>query len=402
MNPIEVKKDIYWVGAIDWNCRNFHGYALSPSGTTYNSFLIKDEKTVLVDSVKSDFFEYLMCNVAQLVDPESVDYLVVNHIEPDHAGCLDKVIEMTKPEKIFVSPMAGKNLSTFFDTTGWPLEVIKSGQEVSIGKRTLKFFETRMIHWPDNMFTYIPEEKLLVSSDAFGQNLASSERFVDEVCKEKVGQLLSDYYANIVLPYSPQVIKTLESLGELGLDIETLCPDHGLIYRTKEDVQWAVEKYMEFATQKQKKKAVIIYDTMWHSTEKMANAIGAGISSKGVSVKIMAKKANHHSVIMNEIIDTAAIVLGSPTHNNGILAGMADVMTYIKGLRPANKIGASFGSFGWSGECIKILNSWLEDMKVEVIDPGVKVKNKPNHDAFKECFELGQKIGQAVLDKVDG
>ncbi len=398
MRPVEIKKGVHWLGVIDWNCRNFHGYALSAKGTTYNSFYIEDEKKVLIDTVSSGFESQLVCALAHLTKPEEIDYIVVNHLEPDHAGCLDKMVELCKPEKIFVSPMGGKALNTFFDCKDWPLHIIKPGEEVSIGKRTLRFYETRMLHWPDNMFTYIPEEKMLFTSDAFGQNIASSERYVDEMSKEMVADYMQQYFANIITPYAPKVLKTLETFAGLNLELDTICPDHGLMFRG-DDCTFALEKYAEYAKQTPKNKAVLFYDTMWKSTERMINAVASGLASEGISVKVMSVKANHHSDVMSEVFDAAAVVIGSPTHNNGILPGMADTLTYIKGLRPAGKIGAAVGSFGWSGECVNILTEWLENMNMEIIEPKVKAKNRPDHDTLKECFQLGVAIAAAIKEK---
>ncbi|MDP3426267.1 MAG: FprA family A-type flavoprotein, partial [Humidesulfovibrio sp.] len=381
MKPVEIKKDIFWVGAVDWDSRDFHGYSLSPRGTTYNAFLVRDEKTVLIDTVKSEFLPELMCAVSQACGGEPrIDYMVVNHLEPDHAGCLDTIVERFKPEKIFVSPMGEKALRSFFhNSKDWPLEVVPTGASISIGKRTIQFIETRMLHWPDNMLSYIPEDKIAFCSDAFGQNWASTERFVDEVDRGILNRLLAEYYANIVLPYSPMVLKTLDALAGMNLDIDMLCPDHGLIWRGKDDVAFALDSYRQFALQKPVNKAVIVYDTMWHSTEKMARAICDGLVSEGVSVRIMSVKNNHHSAVMSEVFDAAAVIVGSPTHNNGILPLVADVLTYMKGLRPQNKIGAAFGSFGWSGECVKILTEHLQGMGMALVEPAVKVKNRPDH-----------------------
>lgn len=400
MKPVEIKKDIYWVGAVDWNSRDFHGYSLSPRGTTYNAFLVKDEKITLFDTVKSDFTGELNCAIAQACGGEArIDYVVVNHLEPDHAGCLDCIVEKYRPEKIFVSPMGEKALRSFFhDCASWPTQivVVPSGAEISIGKRTVKFIETRMLHWPDNMLSYIPEDNIAFSSDAFGQNWASTERFCDEVDRAALQSALADYYANIVLPYSAVVLKTLDALAGMNLDIDMLCPDHGLIWRGRGEVAYALNAYREFALQKPLKKAVIVYDTMWHSTEKMASAICDGLTDEGVSVRIMSVKHNHHSAVMREVFDAAAVLVGSPTHNNGILPLMSDVLTYMKGLRPQNKIGAAFGSFGWSGECVKILTERLQEMGMELVEPAVKVKNRPDHATFQECYELGRKVGQAI------
>lgn len=402
MKPVEIKKDIFWVGAVDWDSRDFHGYSLSPRGTTYNAFLVRDEKTVLIDTVKSDFLNEFLCSVSQACGGEpKIDYLVVNHLEPDHAGCLDCVVERFKPEKIFCSPMGEKALRSYFhNSKDWPIEVVPTGASISIGTRTIQFIETRMLHWPDNMVSYIPEDKVAFCSDAFGQNWATTERFADEVDRSILQRLMADYYANIVLPYSPVVLKTLDALGAMNLDIDMLCPDHGLMWRGKDDVAYALNSYREFALQKPVNKAVIVYDTMWHSTEKMARAICDGLVSEGVSVRLMSVKHNHHSAVMSEVFEAAAVIVGSPTHNNGILPMVADMLTYMKGLRPQNKIGAAFGSFGWSGECVKILTEHLTGMGMELVEPAVKVKNRPDHETFQACFELGQKVGQAIKAKL--
>jgi flavorubredoxin len=402
MKPVEIKKDIFWVGAVDWDSRDFHGYSLSPRGTTYNAFLVKDEKTVLIDTVKSDFLNEFLCSVSQACGGEpKIDYLVVNHLEPDHAGCLDCIVERYHPEKIFCSPMGEKALRSYYhNSESWPIEVVPTGASISIGKRTVQFIETRMLHWPDNMVSYIPEDKIAFCSDAFGQNWASTERFCDEVDRSALRSAMADYYANIVLPYSPVVLKTLDALAGMNLDIDMLCPDHGLIWRGKEEVQYALDSYREFALQKPGKKAVIVYDTMWHSTEKMARAICDGLADEGISVRIMSVKHNHHSAVMREVFDAGAVIVGSPTHNNGILPLVADVLTYMKGLRPQNKIGAAFGSFGWSGECVKIISEHLTGMGMEMVEPAVKVKNKPGHDTFQACFELGKKVGAAINAKL--
>ena len=399
MRPLEIKDDIYWIGAVDWNRRNFHGYSVSHKGTTYNNYLIKDEKVTMVDTVAEEFWGMLQCNVAHVLGKDAkIDYFVINHLEPDHAGCLAKAVEKYQPEKIYTSPMGEKAMKAHFHYKDWPVEVVPTGSEISIGKRTLQFIETRMLHWPDAMLTYVPEDKLAFTNDAFGQNWATSERWADEVNRHTLEELMKAYYANIVLPYSPVVLKTLKALGEMNLDIDTICPDHGLMFRG-DDCKWVVDKYVEFAEQKPKNKAVVVYDTMWHSTEKMALAMASGLADEGVSVRVMCMKDNHHSEVMTEIADAAGVAVGSPTHNNGILPLMADMLTYMKGLRPQNKVGAAFGSFGWSGECVKVLTGWLEDMGMEIVDP-VKVKHVPSHDDYQQCYEQGKAMAAAIKAKL--
>ncbi len=401
MRPVEICKDVFWTGVVDWNSRDFHGYALSPRGTTYNAYLVKDEKLTLFDTVSANHAGELICAISHLAKPEDVDYLVLNHLEPDHAGALPRIVEACKPEKIFCSPMGLKAMKTYFHDAvdAWPVQTVKTGDSISLGRREVHFVETRMLHWPDSMVSYLPQDKLLISQDAFGQNIASSERFVDQMNRHAVHRAMQEYYANIVLPYSPVVLKTLDQIATLGLEIDIVAPDHGLIFRTPEDVQFVFDSYREFAEQKPRNKAVIVYDTMWRSTASMAEAIASALESEGVEVKLMWLKANHHSAVMTEVLDAAAVIVGSPTHNNGVLPFVAEVLQYMTGLRPQNKIGASFGSFGWSGESVKVIAEHLQKMNMELPAEPVKCQNKPTHADLARCVELGKTLAQAIQAK---
>ncbi len=403
MQPLEIKKDIFWVGAVDYGSYDFHGYSRSPRGTTYNAYVIKDEKKVLVDTVKREFSGTLRCRLANLMNPEEIDYIVVNHVELDHSGVLPAMIELCRPEAVYCSPMGQKNIEAHFrGWEKWPLKVVKTGDAISIGKRNLQFIETRMLHWPDSMGTYIPQDKVLFSNDAFGQNIASSERFSDELEKAALEQVLSEYYNNIVLPFSQQVLKVLDQFKELGLEIDMLAPDHGLIFRNAQEVQFALECYRRYAEQKTQPRAVIVYDTMWHSTEKMAYAIGEGLSSEGVPYRIMDLKHHHHSEVMAEVGRCGLVIVGSPTHNNGILPPVAGFLTYMKGLRPQNRLGGAFGSFGWSGESVKLLSDWLREAHFELPVEPVKGKYIPGHDVLGQCADMGRALGAALKSKVAG
>jgi flavorubredoxin len=399
MKPVEILKDIFWVGTVDWERRNFHGYSTSPRGTTYNSFLLKDEKVTLFDTVPQADASKLLCNIAQVVEPEKIDYIVVNHVEMDHSGALPRIVERVKPEKIFCSKMGLRALKAHFDCESWPIEAVESGGSLNIGKRNLTFVEARMLHWPDSMLTYIAEDKTLICNDAFGQNWATSERFADQVDRSELYRQLVRYYANIVLPYSPIVEKTIATIGAMGLDIDYILPDHGLLLRG-EDVAWVIEKYQEFAAQKPAMKAVLTYDTMWKSTEKMAHAIADGLVEEGLTVRIMDLKANDHTDIMEELLEAGVVCVGSPTHNNGILPKVADMLTYMKGLKPQNKIGCAFGSYGWSGESVKVINESLEQMGMELPCAPVKALYVPKHEVLAQCVELGRSLGQAVKAKI--
>lgn len=393
MKPVEIKKGIQWVGAVDWNVRDFHGYS-TPKGTTYNSYLVMDKKVTLFDTVKLPYKNTLIHNIRKVIDPEKIDYIVVNHVEMDHSGALPDIIDLIQPEKVFCSAMGKKALLQHYHREDWPYEVVESGREISLGEKTLQFVETRMLHWPDSMMTYIKEDKLLISSDGFGQHWATSERFDDEVDLDQLLFHSAKYYANILLPFSPLVEKLIANVKKLGLEIDMIAPDHGLIWRTHPAK--ILEAYGKWCRQESREKALIIYETMWQSTEKMAMAIADGLGEEGVEFKVLNLKLNHRSDVMTEVLDARAVVLGSSTLNNGIMPTMADMLCYMKGLKPADKIGAAFGSYGWSGEAVKLLNTALEEMKVKVVDPGMRIQFAPTHEDLQKCVELGRKIGQAM------
>lgn len=397
MPPVEILKDIYWVGAIDWNIRDFHGYSVN-RGTTYNAFLLIDDKITLFDTVKKGFKGDLLENIRKIIDPTKIDYVVVNHVEMDHSSLVPEIVELVQPEKIFCSEMGKKNLLAHFHTENWPYEVVKTGDSISLGKRTVQFIETRMLHWPDSMFSYVPGDRLLISSDAFGQHLATTERFDDEVDLSLLLGHAAKYYANIILPYSNLVQKLLAQVKEINLAVDMIAPDHGLIWRKNPGK--ILECYDEWSQQRSKLKALVIYDTMWHSTEMMAQAIIEGLVEEGVSARSFDLAVSHRSDIITEVLDAGALIIGSSTLNNGMLPHMADLLHYMRGLRPANKIGAAFGSYGWSGEAVKLINTIMEEMKFRVLDPGIRVQYVPTQDDLKKCVDLGRKVARTLKEQV--
>jgi len=288
--------------------------------------------------------------------------------------------------------MGYKNLSHHFQKK-LNYRAVETGGELSLGKRTLTFLETRMLHWPDSMFTYLKEDKILFSSDAFGQHYAGYEKFDDQV-GDSIMPHAKKYFANILLLYTKQILKLVEQVTELGLEFNMICPDHGIIWR--KDPGKIIGAYAEWSKQEPEKKAVVVYDTMWHSTETMANEIAAGIANEGVAVRPIHIRSSHRSDIMTEVLDAAAVVVGSPTINNQLFPTVADFLTYMKGLKPQNKIGAAFGSYGWSGESVKLIKKELEEMKFDIIDPGIRIQYVPDQDGKDACFELGRKIGKAI------
>ena len=392
MSPIEIAKDIYWLGIIDWNIRDFHGYS-TYQGTTYNSFLIMDEKITLIDTVKKDFADELITSISQLVDPKKIDYVISNHTEMDHSGGLPRIMHRIGEDKpLYCSKMGHKNLSKHFPQK-WNYQPVEDGGELSLGKKKLTFMETRMLHWPDSMFTYVKEDKILFSSDAFGQHYAGLERFDDQMGEAIMPHALK-YFANILLPYTPLILKLVDKVKEMELPLDMICPDHGIIWR--KDPAKIINSYVEWSLQKPKRKALVIYDTMWHSTEMIAEAIVEALGKEGVDARPMHLRSWHRSDIIAEVVDAGAIIVGSPTFNNGLFPTVSDFLTYMKGLRPINKVAAAFGSYGWSGEAVKLVNRELEEMKFTLIDPGLKLQYVPDDQGIKSCRELGKKIAQAL------
>lgn len=393
---IKVTDNVYWVGAIDWGIRDFHGY-LTERGTTYNAFLVMADKITLIDTVKSPFLTEHWGRISSVVDPKEISYIVSNHAEMDHSGCLVDVIEAVQPEKVFASYMGTKALKEHFHLDR-EIIAVKDGESLSLGNLSLTFLETRMIHWPDNMFSYLAEERLLFSQDAFGMHLATSQRFADEIDESILEYEGAKYFANILLPFSARVTKLLNKVGELGIQIDIIACDHGPIWR--KDLDKIIGWYSKWAQQKPTNKAVVVFDTMWFSTAKMAEAIAEGLLAGGAQPKIMPLKSNHRSNVATEILDAGALLVGSPTLNNNMYPTLADLLIYLKGLRPKNLVGAAFGSYGWSGEAVGQIREMMEAMKVELVD-SVRVKYVPGDDALGQCVELGRSVAAKLIENFD-
>ncbi len=392
MKSFEIADGIYNVGVIDWNIRDFHGYSTN-NGTTYNAFLIMDEKIVLIDAVKKEFEDQFIDNIEKIIDPKKIDIVISNHTEMDHSGGLPRLMHKVGEDKpLYCSKMGLKNLSRHFRQR-WNFKPVENGEELNIGRRTLMFLETRMIHWPDSMFTYAKEDKILFSSDGFGQHYAGPEKFDDEI-GDAIFPHAAKYFANILLLYSKKIKKLINTVTDLGLEIDMICPDHGIIWR--KDPGRIIDAYLKWSDQEPEKKALIIYDTMWKSTSLMADKIAEGLSEAGVEVKPKHLRNWHRSDIMTDVLDARAIIIGSPTINNQLYPTVADFLTYMKGLKPQNKIGAAFGSYGWSGESVKLIKQELESMKFDVVDPGLRIQYVPDKEGLDACFEFGQKIGKLI------
>jgi flavorubredoxin len=396
MKPIEIAKGIYDVGVNDWNIEDFHGYS-TPMGTSYNAFLIVDKKVALIDTVKKKFSDQLLDNISEIIDPKKIDCIISNHAELDHSGSLARMMHRIGEDKpIYCSKMGAKSLAKHFPQN-FNYRTVKEGEEVSLGTRTLTFVETRMLHWPDNMFTYLKEDKILFSSDAFGQHYAGFEKYNDVIGDATTMAHAQKYYANILMLYAPHTLKLMDKVSSLGLEFNMICPDHGLIWRKNPGN--IVDAYVEWSKQTAKRKAVVVYDTMWHSTERMADAVATGLSAEGINVRPMYLRKWHRSDIMTDVLDAKAVIIGSPTLNNNLFPTVSDFLTYMQGLRPLDKIGAAFGSYGWSGEAPKMINKALEDMKFDIVEP-VRHQYIPDSSALKASYELGRSVGRAINDQV--
>ncbi len=377
MKAIKLKKGIYWVGAIDWNLRNFHGY-LTQRGSTYNSYLIIDEKITLVDTVKANFAKEMMARISSIIDPSEIDYVVCNHVEMDHSGALPELMKVAKKATIITSPKGEQGLKEHYQED-FKYQAVESGTVLNLGKRNMHFILTPMVHWPDNMIGYMPEDKILFSNDAFGQHLASSERFDDEYPFDIAMQEARKYYANIVLPYSKQVQKVL--IAAADLDIEIIANSHGLIWRKY--VKEILQAYKKWASNETQKTALIVYDSMWHSTESMALAIQDAFEDKNYSTQYLSLQHNHISDIMTHVIGAEYICIGSPTLNGRMLPTMASFLTYLSGLAPKNRKSIVFGSYGWGPKMIEDMSRMLEEAGIEIIAKE-KIKYIPTENALKE------------------
>lgn len=392
MEIVELKKGIYWVGAIDWNIRDFHGYS-TPFGTTYNAYLILDEKNVLVDTVKAPYYPEMLDRISEIVDPSRIDYIVANHVEADHSGSLPQMVQRIGKPLVITSERGRKGLEKYFQTS-FDFRTVKTGDTLPLGGRTLVFVEAPMLHWPDSMFTYLKEDRVLLPNDAFGQHLASSQRFEDEVGDE-VMRHAAKYYANILWPLAPLILKKVDEVVKMGIPIDMIGPSHGLIWR--KDPGRIIQSYVEWSQGKTGKKILVVYDTMWNSTEAMAKGILAGLVEEGTEARLLHLRSNHRSDIIAEMLDAKGILLGSPTLNNGMFPTMGDFLSYMKGLRPKGKVFALFGSHGWGGGAIKEMREYLKVEKFEVWEKELSVQYRPDAEELSKAQQYGKEFARKIL-----
>jgi flavorubredoxin len=392
-----LRDNINWVGYVDWSIRDFHSY-VTGRGATYNSYLIQDEKTALIDTVKAPYVEYLIKNIENFTKVESLDYVIVNHAEPDHASGLSAIMAIAKNATVVCTAKCKDVLSRYQNTEGWKWQIVKTGDNISLGKRSVQFIETPMVHWPESMFTYCPEEKILFSMDAFGQHIATSKRFDDEVNMCEVMDEAKTYFANIVMLYGRQISKTLEAASTI--DIEMIAPAHGVIWRSH--IGEIISAYKDWVVCKPKQKVIIIYDTMWESTKKMGEAILEGVKDEGVDGKLLFVRATGLTRIATEVLDAACIAFGSSTLNMGMMPMMSAALTYLKGLRPTGKAGFAFGSYGWGKGGAEAIEEVIEKMNMEILREPLKAKWRPAEEDYSECRAAGRLLGKKAKELAKG
>jgi flavorubredoxin len=399
MKAIEVKNNIYWVGAVDWAIRDFHGYE-TPRGTSYNNYLIMDEEPALVDTVKHDFADITVKHISELVDPAAIRHVIVNHIENDHVTSIDRIMKLAPEAVIYMTERGRKGLARFFDLSGWDIRIIKTGDRLKTGKKTILFIETPMLHWPDSMVSYVEEDKLLFSQDAFGQHIGSSARFDDEyvacASNTELEDAVLDYYANILMPFGQLVKTKIGEIQKLGLELDVIAPDHGIIWRS--DPGKIVNMYLEMAAGKATPCVLIVYDSMWHSTELMTQPISRGVKDYGLDCKVLKLRATPYSTAIKEFWRARGTLIGTPTLNNIVFPTVGQYLTYLRGLRPKNRIVGAFGSFGWGGGAVKEVYRTLSEMGLETFEPGTEVLYRPSIEDEQRCYEFGFAFAEKVME----
>lgn len=394
MKPLEIKKDIYWIGVVDWNVRNFHGHTYTTKrGTTYNAYLILDDKVALVDTVHAPFSIEMIENIRQIIEPEKIDNIIVNHVETDHSGALREMLKLSPKAKVFCTQKCEDGLYKHY-FGNWDFQIVKTGDNLKLGRKTLTFIEAPMVHWPDSMFTYCSEEQLLLPNDAFGQHYATSERFDDEVDQSILMDEAAKYYGNILWPLSPLILKKIEEIQNMNISINMIAPSHGIIWR--KDPMKIINAYLSWANNETKPKVAVVYETMWGATEKMARKIIEAITESGVSVKLFDITQTDRTEVIREMLDAKGFIFGSSTHNNDMLISIAGFLEFLKGLKPKNRIAAAFGSYGWSGGAVESIEKILKETGIGLVEPGLSIRYVPDDNDIKRCYEFGKDFANKV------
>lgn len=393
----KIINNIYWVGKNDWEIKNFHGHEYSTNrGTTYNSYLIKEEKTVLIDTVLKRFDKEFVENLKKEIDLNKIDYIVANHAEIDHSGALGELMELIPNTPIYCTQAGINSLRGHFHKD-WNFHPIKTGDKLPIGNaKDLVFIEAPMLHWPDSMFCYLTGDAVLFSNDAFGQHYATEFLFNDLVNQNELAGEAIKYYANILTPFSSLVSQKIKQFQELNLPLNIICPSHGVIWR--ENPSQIIEKYLDWANNYQENQITIIYDSMWNSTRLMAEQIALGIkkSNNEINIKLYNSAKSDKNELITEIFKSKAVLFGSPTVNRGILYSLAGLLDISIGLGFKNKKAAAFGSYGWGGEGVGVINDKIKSAGFEIINEGLKIQWNPDEIGKKECLKYGESLAKAI------
>ena len=390
----KISDTVTWVGKIDWELRTFHGEEYSThKGSSYNSYLIKDDKTVLMDTVWSPFSKEFIANLKNEIDLNKIDYIIMNHSESDHSGALTDLMKEIPNTPIYCTKSGVKIIKGHYHQD-WNFVEVKTGDTLDLGKNKLTFVEAKMLHWPDTMFTYMSGENILFSNDGFGQHYASEFMYNDKVDQAELFQEAIKYYANILAPFSKFVTRKIEEILSFNLQVDMICPSHGIIWR--DNPLQIVNKYMEWANNYQENQITIIYDTMWNDTRRMAESIAEGIKSSNeeITVKIFNSSKTDKNDIITEVFKSKMVLVGSSTINKGILSSTAAILEMIKGLEFKGKKAAAFGSYGWSGESTKIITEDLKKSGFEIINDGIRELWNPDEDGLNRCRNFGKIIGE--------
>jgi anaerobic nitric oxide reductase flavorubredoxin len=394
MSSLKILPHIYSVGVVDWNMREFHGHTYTTKrGTSYNSYLIIDDKIALVDAVAAPFSQELLNNIAQVVDPAKIDYVIANHVESDHSGAYPAVMKACPNAKMIGTAKCKEGLYKHY-YENWDFQVVKTGDKVKLGKRTLTFIEAPMIHWPDSMFTYCPEEGLLMSNDAFGQHYATSERFDDETDACALMDEASKYYANILWPLGSIILRKIEEIQKMNVPLTMIAPSHGIIWRT--EPHKIVNEYVSWAKGETKQKAVVAYESMWGSTAAMARKIAEGLIEGGIMTRIFDVAVSDRTEVVNAMLDARAFCFGSSTHDNDMLPSMAAFMELVKGFKPRARLAGVFGSCGWAGGAIKEIEAVVQEAGIQLAQESLSVKYVPDEGELKRCYEFGKSLAQKI------
>lgn len=394
MSVREIAPKIYSISVIDWNARHFHGHTYSTKrGTSYNAYLILDEKVTLIDTAHGSFSAEFLESVKKIIPLEKIDLVIANHVETDHSGSLPALLEHCPKAKVLGDAKCKAGLEKYYHGK-WDFQVVKTGEKLSIGKRTLTFIEVPMIHWPDSMLTYLIEDAILFSNDAFGQHYAASERFDDEVDNHVLMEEAGKYFANILWPFSHLITAKLAEIEKLGIPIKIIATAHGISWR--KDPGQIISAYKRWAANKTKPRIVVAYETMWGSTEKMARKIVEGIIDAGVSVRLYDLAQTDRTEVIYDMFEAKGYLFGTSNHDSGILPNMASFTEFVKGLKPKNRIGGVFGSYGWSGISIKHMEAFLKDAGIQQAIPSLAIQYAPDVTELSRCYDFGKQFAELV------